>query len=137
MDSTNSRHQINDDDARFPTLRRLRLDAGDLDLLRRNGFVASERCGRGTRFKLRFRRGGRQVVRVLGDADQVAAVKRELAVLQTERRLIRRIAELNRDAIRWRRESKECLRPVLEAHGLKFHGRSVVRPQRSIVDSRP
>lgn len=124
------------DETRFPALGRLRLAAGDFAELAKQGFVSTEACGLQTRFKLRFRRAGCQVVRYIRGAEEAVAVTAELEQLQAARRLRRKLADLNREASRLLRESKTCLQPLVEANGFKFHGRQVRRPRRPSVESR-
>src|SRR6476660_4134095 len=80
--------------AEYPELARLRLATGDLDELRKQGFLSMERRGNLTIDKLRFRRGGRQVVRSIGDAAKAAAIKTELDRLQSRRQICREVATI-------------------------------------------
>jgi hypothetical protein len=111
--------------ADFPALTKLRLHDADFAALARQGFVAVERRGEQTYFKLRFRRDGRQRVRYIGGPDQARAVEAELAVLQTDLRMRRRLAILCQLASQSMRNAKQNLEPLLEARGLHFHGRAI------------
>jgi hypothetical protein len=114
--------------AEYPALAQLRLTAGDMDELSRQGFLSLEQRGNRTNHKLRFRRGGRQVVRYIGDAAEAAAVKQELDQLQSRRRIRRDLAALDRAARRLLRQTKTRLEPLVTAYGWKYHGRVVRRP---------
>lgn len=114
----------------FPALSSLRLGSEDLDELANQGFISPEQQGLQTRFKLRFRRAGRQVVRYIRSEADATAVAAELAKLQSGRRIRRQLAELNREASNLFRKTKIRLQPILEAKGWKFHGRQIRRPRR-------
>jgi hypothetical protein len=114
--------------AEYPELTRLRLATGDLDELRKQGFLSMERRGNLTVHKLRFRRGGRQVARSIGDAAKAAAVKTELDSLQSRRQICREVATFDRAARRLLRDMKTQLEPLVIAYGWKFHGRVVRQP---------
>ena len=113
--------------AEFPALAALRLTAGDLDRLSDQGFVCAERRGDRTYFKLRFRRGTKQVVRYIGGPDRAAIVKQELAVLQAETKVMRELNARVEIAKRTLREAKRTMEPVLQAHGFVFHGMAIRR----------
>jgi len=117
--------------ASYPALATLRLEPGDLSRLMCQGSVAQERRGDHAYFRLRFRRHGRQVARYIGDAATAAIVMKELARLQTRRRLGREFAQLSRAGRRLLRETKVALEPVVIAHGMYFHGRTIRQPRRS------
>ena len=117
--------------ARFPALAALRLEPGDLSHLMRQGSVAQEQRGDHAYFKLRFRRDGRQVVRYIGDAATATIVIEELARLQSPRRLGREFAQLGHAGRRLLRETKATLEPLVIAHGMYFHGRTIRQPRRS------
>lgn len=109
-----------------PCLGGLRLSSEDLTALGRQGFVARERRGRRTYYKLRFRRGRRQQVRYLGsDPARAVAVESALDQLRQERQRELRLARLARAARRTMRESKRILAPLLEVEGLRFHGYAI------------
>ena len=59
--------------AKVSCLALLALPPGDLDELRRQGFVSREMRGGRTRFRLRYRRRGRQVALDLGSQPWLAA----------------------------------------------------------------
>ena len=80
--------------------------------------------------KLRFRRGGKQVVRYIGNEERAAIVKQELSILQAESRALRELKRKMKTASRVLRESKRIMAPVLEAHGFVFHGLAIRRPRR-------
>jgi hypothetical protein len=113
--------------AGLPGLAQLRLIPEDLQELASQGFVAPERRGERNYFKLRFRRGGHQVVRYVGGARAAAVVTEELAALQAGRRVRRELRVLNRAAREMLRESKSQLEPLLARRGFKIHGRAVRR----------
>ncbi len=119
----------NDSFTRFPVLGSLRIAADDLEELARQGFVSAERRGDRTYHKLRFRSGGKQTVRYIGNAQRTAAVREELAVLQqtskTAKELKRRTCRANRAIA----EAKRLLEPLLNAQGFAFHGRAIRRPR--------
>jgi hypothetical protein len=123
-----SQQPIADRFAEYPALAKLRLATGDLELLRRQGFLSMELRGNLVNHKLRFRRGGRQVVRSIGDAAEAAIVKTELDRLQSRRQICRELAALERAARRLMRDTKTQLEPLVTAYGWKFHGRVVRRP---------
>ena len=106
----------------FPALRQLGLADADLAVLQRQGFVAAE--GRKpTRYKLRYRRDGRQRIRYLGSqAEFVAQVRRELSQLQSPMRQARALRRSLRTASRALRKAKRSLLPVLAATGHAYHG---------------
>jgi hypothetical protein len=110
--------------APFPLLNRLALSDEELNALTRQGFIRSERRGRRTVFRLRYRVDGRQHVRYISPRD-VEALEAELATLQRRvraRRHLRSIAVLARQALR---DRKMTLAPLLEARGLHFHGHQI------------
>lgn len=111
--------------SQWPHLAALRLDDGDYDLLRRQGFVATESRGQKSYFKLRFRRDGRQVVRYIGDHYQANAVAQELSQLQRGRQLQQELRKFQQDFDRLMREAKCAIAPFIEAEGFKFHGRAI------------
>lgn len=118
-----------------PGLLELGLSAEDPGHLARQGFVARERRGERDYFKLRFRRGDRQVVRGLGSDPQLAAqIQEELQRLQADRRAELHLAKLDHAARRRLRTAKQALQPHLENGGLHFHGLAI---RRSRSGSRP
>jgi hypothetical protein len=131
----NRDHALNqpnaDQFANYPALACLRLEVDDLAELARQGFVSPERRLGRTRYKLRFRRGRRQVVRLIGGTQEAVLVQKELGKLQSQRRLIRELKTLDRHARQALRDSKSRLMPLIERHGFTFHGRAIRRPRRS------
>ena len=117
--------------ASYPTLAKLHLEPGDLSHLMRQGSVAQERRGDHAYFRLRFRRHGRQIARYIGDSATATIVIKELARLQTRRRLGREFAQLSQAGRRLLRETKVALEPLVIAHGMYFHGRTIRQPRRS------
>jgi hypothetical protein len=115
---------------RFPALANLRLSEGDIVALGEQGFLAPERRGNREYVKLRFRRGGRQVVRYVGGGEAAALVGEELKLLQTARRLRRELQRFGRVARHRLREAKIELEPLILGCGFKFHGRAIRRPRR-------
>ena len=116
--------------ADFPALARLGLSEGDLDELEQQGFLAPEHRGERTYYKLRFRRGGRQVVRYVGGTEKAGLVAQELNTLQAARRVQRELAELGVAARLILRDAKTKLEPLLLDRGFKYHGQAVRRPRR-------
>jgi hypothetical protein len=117
--------------SRFPALAKLSLSEADLAELAHQGSLAPERRGSRTYYKLRFRRGGRQLVRYVGGADQAALVSEELSALQTTRRLERQLNEVGRAARQLQRDAKAKLEPLLAECGFRFHGQAIRRSRRS------
>ena len=117
--------------ADYPVLARLGLEVDDLAELARQGFVSSERRPQGTRYKLRFRRRGQQVVRFVREPAEAALLEQELAKLQSRHRLAREWKTLDRLARRELRDSQDRLASLIERHGFKFHGRALRRPRRT------
>jgi len=109
----------------------LKLTEEDLMMLTRQGFISCEtRPGRTPRFKLRFRREGKQVVRYIGcDAGQAKSLREELAELQMRRKAERRLSAVTRQARHVLRQAKRKLEPTFHEHGLAFHGLTVRRPR--------
>jgi hypothetical protein len=132
MDPLATHHQANTHRlADYPALASLRLDVKDLAELARQGFVSTEWRGKRTRYKLRFRRRGRQVVRFVGGPQEVALIEQELAKLQSRHRLQLELKTLDRLARQELRDSKSRLMPLIEREGFKFHGRAIRRPRRT------
>ena len=102
----------------------------DLKELSRQGFVCEERRRDRKYHKLRFRSGGRQVVRYVGGAELAAALKNELSILQYESRVMRDLKAKMKIANMVLREAKILMEPVLKANGLVFHGFAVREPRR-------
>jgi hypothetical protein len=108
---------------------------GDLGLspahdhdLSRQGFIAQERRGNRSYFKLRFRSGNQQIVRSLGtDAQLARAIARELRQLQSARRAELRLRRLVAEARRLLRRTTQTLKPLLEERGFRLHGRAIRR----------
>jgi hypothetical protein len=115
-------------DQATPALAALGLGEGELDALRRQGFVSREmRRGR-TYFKLRFRMepDGRQSVRYIG-TDPAAAdeVEQELAQLQRPRLIDRDLSKISQQIGLALKAVKADLMPHLEPAGYRFHGLAV------------
>jgi hypothetical protein len=109
----------------------LQLNADERLALRTNGFVASERRGSSTIYKLRFRVADRQKVRYLGcDAAVADAVRAELAAWQVQRRRDRDHRRAVDYARRVIREISIRLAPDVAAAGLRLHGRTIRKPRR-------
>ena len=125
----NHDHRIQDDRfAEFPALAALRLRVGDLEELAEQGFVCEERRGNRTYYKLRFRRAGKQIVRY--GADRAAIVEAELAMLQTDTKVMRELNAKVKFANKLIREAKQAIEPVLKANGFVFHGLAIRLPRR-------
>lgn len=116
----------------YPALFRLRLAASDIEDLARQGFVSVEQRGNRCVHKLRFRSGGRQVVRSIASAVMANLVRAELERLQARRRICRELAALDHIARRQLRHAKAQLEPLMAANGWKFHGRAVRRPHPTV-----
>ncbi|MCH5377626.1 MAG: hypothetical protein JJ992_27020 [Planctomycetes bacterium] len=82
--------------------------------------MSEERRGRRTYHKLRFRTGGQQVVRYIGNAERAALVKADLQRLQAETKAVRELKTRMKLAKQMLTQAKRTLEPVLEAHGLAF-----------------
>jgi hypothetical protein len=108
-------------------LRQLRLTPDDLTALKRQGSVQREWRGKLQIYKLRFRRGGKQVVRYLGDAEVARQVAAELAILQATRRASRELHQITKTARETLQESKKKLAPHLDRIGYRFHGFAIRR----------
>ena len=111
----------------FPALAELRLEWRDLELLTRQGFVATEDRNGRKQFKLRFRRGGKQVVRCIGNAAAAERVRIEIERLQRSRHAQLDLDRTAREAARLVRKSKTELAAILEARGFHFHGLTIRR----------
>jgi hypothetical protein len=105
------------------TILDLGLAQSELQALSRQGFVAAETRGARLIYKLRFRVGGRQRVRSLGnDALQAQSIANELSQLQAARQqqlTTKRIVTLAHRALR---DAKRRLATVAREEGLLFHG---------------
>jgi hypothetical protein len=111
-------------------LAQLRLNQEDLEVLARQGFISCERPGNGRppRYKLRFRREGKQVVRYISsDTGQVERIRGELATLQRPHQVEQRLSVLTRQARRVLRQAKRQIEPALNEYGFGFHGLAVRR----------
>jgi hypothetical protein len=117
--------------AEFPALAKLRLVDGDLDELADQGFLAQERRRDCAYYKLRFRRGGRQIVRYVGGANEAAVITEELKKLRAGCRLRRELRALDCSARQMLRDSKSQLEPLLVERGFRFHGRAIRQPRAS------
>lgn len=111
-------------------LAQLRLTAKDLAALKRQGTVLIERRGTKCVAKLRFRSGGRQVVRYLGGAEAAREVRVELATIQAAHRQARELARITRSARKAIRAWKTTLAPYLEKHGYSFYGFQIRRQRK-------
>jgi len=107
----------------------LDLSPGDLCALQRQGSVAREMRRSGDcYYKLRFRRGSRQIVIGLGkDLSLADAIRRDLAQLQAERQMEREQRRLVRAARGLLRCAKDRLESALQAAGYHYHGREIRR----------
>jgi len=113
----------------------LQLSDDERQSLRRQGFVAAERRGPAcVVFKLRFRIRGRQTVRYLGtDPERADEVRRALSAWQSRSRASRLLKRAERKSRQLLRSVKPRLIPAVEAAGLRFHGRQIRRPRKSIT----
>jgi hypothetical protein len=110
----------------FPTLNRLALSDEELGALTQQGSLRSERKGRKTIFRLRYRVHGLQRVRYVSPRE-AAALEAELAKLQQRVRARRRLGRLAALARQVLRQRKSTLAPLLAAHGYRFHGHQIRR----------
>jgi len=85
-----------------------------------------------SRFKLRFRQHGRQIVRYVGSDPVVASQLRdELAQRQSVHKELQQLEYLTREAKRLLRRIKGLLAEGLETRGYRFHGLRIRRAPRS------
>ena len=119
---------------RYPALAALRLDDTDLVELGHQGFICREKRGERVYHKLRFRRGGKQVVRYIGNAERAAAVEQELLDLQSETAAFRELKAVVKFSNKMLRDSKTQLEPLFASHGYAFHGLSIRRPRKRPAD---
>ena len=107
---------------------RLGLEAIELEMLRRQGFVSRECRGGRWLYKLRFRVEGRQVTRYVGaDERKAAEVQQALVEWQGARQLDLELGRLARQASRELRRAKRTLEEQMAKRGLGFHGLAVRR----------
>jgi hypothetical protein len=116
----------------FPELSQLRLNASEIESLALQGHVSVERRGEKTYSKLRFRDGGKQRVRYIGDSARADAVRNELVVLQQEVQLRRDVAKLARRVTCTLRDIRQRLQPLFEEEGFYYHGHAL-RKRRTIT----
>lgn len=116
--------------AAFPSLAALGITEDDLEELSQQGFVCEERRGARRFYKLRFRRQRKQIVRYVGDARRAATVASELAALQHETRLMRKLRAGVKVTSGMLRDAKRQLEPLLQAHGFTFHGLAIRKPRK-------
>jgi hypothetical protein len=121
-------------------LQALGLTPLQLQALARQGFVACEsRDTHGPYFKLRFRVGGRHVVRGLGrDPDFAAQVESAILELQKRRRRELEMSRLVAEAAQMLRTATKVLREPLAECGFHFHGLAIrrTRVDRSTANAR-
>lgn len=96
------------------------------------GFVCEEWRGKRSYYKLRFRRGGKQVVRYIGRAERAAIVEKELTVIQAESKIVRKLMARVRLANKVLRDAKRTIEPVIQANGFVFHGLAIRRPRQQL-----
>lgn len=121
IDNHNVRHRLVD----FPNLAGLGITATELSLLSRQGSVCKERRGDRIYFKLRFRKGSRQIVRYVGGSESALKVREELSQLRAEKSALREANRVGKIAARVLREAKQKLKPFLLEEGYVFHGLAV------------
>jgi hypothetical protein len=108
-------------------LEQLRLTDEDLAALKRQGTVQIEHRDNRSIAKVRFRRGGKQMVRYIGGAEAGRQVEEELRRWQAVHRKCRAmlgLAKITRAALRG---SKKVLAPYLEQIGYRYHGWAIRR----------
>jgi hypothetical protein len=109
----------------FPASAKLGLNEDELNEIAFQGFVCQEKRRDRVYHKLRFRIGGKQRVRYIGDAEAARKVGEELSVLQEHLRHFRHVAALRRVVREQLQASKQALEPYLKARGLYYHGQSI------------
>jgi hypothetical protein len=111
----------------FPALGSLGLREEDFAALAKQGSLRAESSSSGRQYwKLRFRFGGKQQVRYVGNnAEFVDRVRQELMRLQAKERACRRLQSLIREAKRRLRRTKQQLMSLLPSAGRCFHGREI------------
>ncbi len=115
-------------------LRQLNLTQAELASLSAQGFVSVEHRSSGIYYKLRFRCGGRQIVRGLGNCSRHAEeVRRALDVYQHKTRARQQLRQSVARAARLLRESRRLLNPVLVEVGFYFHGSEIRRRQTDVI----
>lgn len=109
----------------------LGLSDGEIEALRRQGFVRADTRRSGARYwKLRFRFHDRVVVRYIGKDDATAnRIKEDLAELQRQHVTERKMCRLIRQARAVLREGRQVVAPIVARYGFHFHG-SLVRKSR-------
>ena len=116
--------------AEFPLLASLRISADDLRELARQGFVCEEKRGNREYYKLRFRSGGRQVVRYLGNANRAASSGTRTFQASERSEGNARAEGKGKDGKQSVETSQDLLcKPVLATHGLVFHGLAIRQPR--------
>lgn len=110
-------------------LRELRLSETQLLALKLQGCVSLERSHSGRMIgKLRFRAGGRQVVRYVGaDEHRLAAVRHALAQWQAAHHAARRLQHTMRAAAALLREARHRSEAVLAGSEFRHHGYAIRR----------
>jgi hypothetical protein len=76
-------------------------------------------------YKLRFRLGGNQHVRYIGNIEMARAVEAGLLVLQQNVQRRRQLTALARAGSHQLRHAKQVLQPLLEIQGFHFHGQAI------------
>ena len=111
--------------ANFPAIAKLGITEEELNALTFQGFVCQDRRGDKIYYKLRFRLGGNQHVRYIGNLDIARAVEAELLVLQQDVKHRQQLTALARAGSHQLRHAKQVLQPLLEIQGFHFHGQSI------------
>jgi len=111
----------------FDALLRLGIEPAHFPNLAVQGFLSTEdRGGKRPIVKLRYRVGGRQVVKYVGtDPKVIRSVRDDLRRLQHDHRQDRDLRRLARVARALLRHAKRQLGPLLAAHGWTFHGYAI------------
>jgi hypothetical protein len=123
------------DETPTPALARLGFARTDIELLRTQGSIYVEhRPGRRPIYRMRFRRGQRQITRYLGaDAALADEARAEIAGLRLAHEEDRQLKRLGQQArMEFRRIKCDLVQP-LECAGFHFHGHAVrkTRAQRT------
>lgn len=122
----------------FPALVALGLTKTQFEDLAKQGTLSKERSRSATGcFKLRFRSGGKQVVRYIRrNAEFLDQVRREVAELQRPVKERRKTQHLIGDVMSQLRSVKRRLDPLLPLAGYRFRGREIRRQTKGRQEGR-
>jgi len=113
-----------------------RLGPAAMAALATQGFVSAElRPSGGVTYKLRWREGGRQIVRYLGsDPGMAGCVRAGLAALQAPRHHQRELARLLAEAAAGLARARDGLADAVGDYGFQFHGYTLRRARSAEPD---